>query len=66
MSLFSPLLRFFVPAIQPSAMAEEKRQIFLEAFRSLGLPVIWKWDAEVEMAEKINNACEILFASYHT
>ncbi len=46
-------------------MAEEKRQIFLEAFRSLGLPVIWKWDAEVEMAEQINNACKIFFG-YHT
>jgi hypothetical protein len=41
-----------IAAIQPSAMTEEKRQIFLDAFKSLGLPVIWKWDAEVRQDKK--------------
>jgi hypothetical protein len=28
-------------------MTEEKRQIFLETFQALDMPIIWKWDTEV-------------------
>lgn len=41
------ILVSFGSAIQPSSMTEEKRQIFLDTFKALDLPIIWKWDAEV-------------------
>ena len=38
----------FGSTLSPSAMPESKKQIFIETFRELNIPIIWKWDSEIE------------------
>jgi glucuronosyltransferase len=48
----------FGSAIRTSRITAEKRQMFLDAFKELGLPVILKWDTELEeMPENVMVSC---------
>ena len=38
----------FGSTLSPSAMPDSKKQIFIETFRELNIPIIWKWDSEIE------------------
>ena len=38
----------FGSSLTPSSMSAETKQEFIEAFRELKLPVIWKWDEEIK------------------
>ena len=38
----------FGTTLSPSAMPNSKKAIFIESFRELKIPVIWKWDSEIE------------------
>ena len=33
-------------SIKPSQMRAEQKEVFLETFRQLGAPVVWKWDED--------------------
>ena len=38
----------FGSSLTPSSMSADTKQEFIEAFRELKLPVIWKWDEEIK------------------
>lgn len=45
----------FGSTVKPSMMPDEKLNLFLEAFREIQVPIIWKWDTKQEIPNLPSN-----------